>query len=232
MSYFIFLKYLKSLEEFRKNPCVQIPPKSPCANFQSLSIFKNSIFIRKEFFFNFRPNRPSGQPAHPAFLALSDQAGRAPPPLPLAPSLTEPAAPPPPPLAPPRHGRRTAPLPRHGATPTDAPLLNSVACLYSVVNPPPIFTACNRRLHGWPLKPPPVPPPPSNPYKRQRPSLGPCHTRPHSPPLLSKLELHQLRAPLSPLICCRCPIVTQPNEPGRAPRRLHRPPLSTPDPPW
>jgi hypothetical protein len=63
MTYFIFLKYM-SLEEFRKNPCVQIPPKSPSANFQSLGMFKNSIYIRKEIFFNFRP---SGQPAHPAF---------------------------------------------------------------------------------------------------------------------------------------------------------------------
>jgi hypothetical protein len=80
MAYFIFLKYLRSLEEFRKNPCVQIPPKSPCANFQSLGIFKNSIFIRKEFFFKFWPNRPSGHPAHSTFLALSSQAGRAGPP--------------------------------------------------------------------------------------------------------------------------------------------------------
>jgi hypothetical protein len=30
-----------SLEEFRKNPHVKISPKSPCANFQSLGIFKN-----------------------------------------------------------------------------------------------------------------------------------------------------------------------------------------------
>jgi hypothetical protein len=29
MAYFIFLKYWRSLEEFRKNLCVQIPPKSP-----------------------------------------------------------------------------------------------------------------------------------------------------------------------------------------------------------
>jgi hypothetical protein len=45
MAYFIFPKYLRSLEEFRKNPHVKIPPKSPGANFQSLGIFKNSIFI-------------------------------------------------------------------------------------------------------------------------------------------------------------------------------------------
>jgi hypothetical protein len=67
MAYFIFLKYLDSLEDFRKNPHVKIPPKSPYANFQSLDIFKTSIFNQKRFFFNFRPNRPSGQPAHPAF---------------------------------------------------------------------------------------------------------------------------------------------------------------------
>jgi hypothetical protein len=42
MAYFIFLKYLRSLEEFRKkNPHVKIPPKFPCANFQSLGKFKN-----------------------------------------------------------------------------------------------------------------------------------------------------------------------------------------------
>jgi hypothetical protein len=92
MSYFIFLKYLKSLEEFRKNPCVQIPPKSPCANFQSLVIFKNSIFTRKEIFFNFWPNRPSGQPAHPAFWPRAakqtmpaHQAAPRPPPFPFLP---------------------------------------------------------------------------------------------------------------------------------------------------
>jgi hypothetical protein len=50
MPYFIFLKYLRSLEEFRKNPCVQIPPKSTCANIQSLGIFKNPIFIQKKNF--------------------------------------------------------------------------------------------------------------------------------------------------------------------------------------
>jgi hypothetical protein len=47
MTYFIFLQSLRSLEEFRKNPHAKIPPKSPCANFQSLCIFENSNFIRK-----------------------------------------------------------------------------------------------------------------------------------------------------------------------------------------
>jgi hypothetical protein len=69
MAYFIFLKYLRSLEEFRKNPHVKIPPKSPCANFQSLGIFKNSIFMQKGIFFRFRPIQPSparAGPLHPA----------------------------------------------------------------------------------------------------------------------------------------------------------------------
>jgi hypothetical protein len=59
MAYFIFLKSLRSLGEFRKNTHVKIPPKSPCANFQSLGIFKNQILFRKEF-------SPSLS-AHPAF---------------------------------------------------------------------------------------------------------------------------------------------------------------------
>jgi hypothetical protein len=66
MAYLIFLKYLRSLEEFRKNPHVKIPPKSPCANFQSLGIFKILIFIQKEIFFRFRPIRPSPAPRWPA----------------------------------------------------------------------------------------------------------------------------------------------------------------------
>jgi hypothetical protein len=31
-----FLRYLDSLEDFRKNPQVKFLPKSPCANFQCL----------------------------------------------------------------------------------------------------------------------------------------------------------------------------------------------------
>jgi hypothetical protein len=65
MAYFIFLKYMRSLEEFMKNPYIKIPPKSPPTNFQSLCIFKNLIFIRKRIFLHFRPNRPSGQPTQP-----------------------------------------------------------------------------------------------------------------------------------------------------------------------
>jgi hypothetical protein len=66
MAYYIFLKSLRSLEEFRKNPHAKIPPKSLSTNFQSLGKFKNPIFIQKRIFLRFRPNRPSGQPACPA----------------------------------------------------------------------------------------------------------------------------------------------------------------------
>jgi hypothetical protein len=51
MAYHIFLKSLRSLEEFRKNPHVKIPHKSPSTNFQSLDKFKNLILIRKFLFF-------------------------------------------------------------------------------------------------------------------------------------------------------------------------------------
>jgi hypothetical protein len=61
-----FLKSLRSLEEFRKNPHVKISPKSPSTNFQSLAIIKNQIFIQKRIFLHFWPIRPSGQPAYSA----------------------------------------------------------------------------------------------------------------------------------------------------------------------
>jgi hypothetical protein len=51
MASYIFLKSLKSLEEFWKNPHVKIPPKSPSTNFQSLGKFKNPILIQKILFF-------------------------------------------------------------------------------------------------------------------------------------------------------------------------------------
>jgi hypothetical protein len=61
MAYCIFLKSLRSLDEFRKNPHVKIPPKSSCANFQSSGIFKNQIlFGKKKFPRHFRPIRPFG----------------------------------------------------------------------------------------------------------------------------------------------------------------------------
>jgi hypothetical protein len=65
MAYYIFLKSLRSLEEFRKNPHVKIPPKSFPTNFQSLCILKNPIFIRKDFFLRIQPTRPSLARASP-----------------------------------------------------------------------------------------------------------------------------------------------------------------------
>jgi hypothetical protein len=72
MTYYIFLKSLRSLEEFRKNSHVKIPPKSPSTNFQSLAIIKNQILFGKEFFPSLlaqsaqRPASPSGLSARPA----------------------------------------------------------------------------------------------------------------------------------------------------------------------
>jgi hypothetical protein len=60
MAYYIFLKSLRSPEEFRKNTHVKIPPKSPCANFQNLGKFKNPIFNLEILFPCFRPGRPCG----------------------------------------------------------------------------------------------------------------------------------------------------------------------------
>jgi hypothetical protein len=64
MAYYIFLKSLRSLEEFRKNPHVKIPLKSPCANFQSLGKFRNPIFKSEILFPCFRPGRPRGPLGH------------------------------------------------------------------------------------------------------------------------------------------------------------------------
>jgi hypothetical protein len=70
MAYYIFLKSFRSLEEFRKNPHVKIPPKSPSTNFQSLDKFKNPIFNLEMSFFlisarpTLEPTRPLAHPAH------------------------------------------------------------------------------------------------------------------------------------------------------------------------
>jgi hypothetical protein len=64
MAYYIFLKSLRSLEEFSKNPHVKIPPKSPSTNFQNLGKFKNLNFNSEISFFlisawpTLRPTQP------------------------------------------------------------------------------------------------------------------------------------------------------------------------------
>jgi hypothetical protein len=74
MAYYIFLKSLRSLEEFRKNPHVKIPPKSPSTNFQSLSKFKNPIFNSEILFIDFGPAdlaaHPTSQPSQPTGRAI------------------------------------------------------------------------------------------------------------------------------------------------------------------
>jgi hypothetical protein len=85
MAYYIFLKSLRRLEEFRKNPHVKIPPRSPSTNFQSLGKFKNLIFIRKEFFLRIQPTRPSW-PAHSPGLGLPAGPSHPTPPRPKPPS--------------------------------------------------------------------------------------------------------------------------------------------------
>jgi hypothetical protein len=65
MAYYIFLKSLRCLEEFRKNPHVKIPPKFPSTNFQSLDKLKIQFLIQKFFFLiSARPTWPLAQPTH------------------------------------------------------------------------------------------------------------------------------------------------------------------------
>jgi hypothetical protein len=56
-----------------KNPHIKIPPKSPCTNFQSPSIFKNPIFIPKRFFLQILAQPPAGLfgPRSPPVLSSS-----------------------------------------------------------------------------------------------------------------------------------------------------------------
>jgi hypothetical protein len=83
----IFLKSLRSLEEFRKNPHVKIPPKSPSTNFQSLGKFKNPIFNLEFFFIHFGP---ADLAAHSASGSASPLAA---PPRRPKPSLASPSSP-------------------------------------------------------------------------------------------------------------------------------------------
>jgi hypothetical protein len=67
MSYYIFLKSLGNLEEFRKIPISKFLLHLLLQISRALVYLKIQFLFRKEFSFNFRPNQPSGQSAHPAF---------------------------------------------------------------------------------------------------------------------------------------------------------------------
>jgi hypothetical protein len=72
MAYHIFLKSLRSPEEFMKNPHIKIPPKSPPTNFQSLCIFKKiqNLFGNNSPQISAHPAQPRlCWPASPAALA-------------------------------------------------------------------------------------------------------------------------------------------------------------------
>jgi hypothetical protein len=83
MAYYIFLKSLRSLEEFRKNPHVKILPKSPSTNFQSLGKLKNPNFNSEILFLDFGPadlaarsaSGPARPPAAPSPQAKTVPAG-------------------------------------------------------------------------------------------------------------------------------------------------------------
>jgi hypothetical protein len=160
MAYYIFLKSLTSLEEFRKNPHVKIPRKSSCANFQSIGIFKNQIIFRKEF-------SPSLS-AHPAFRpSLFFLPADFPSPQPLG--LGLPAGPahphgptghllPPPAPTPGAHSAATG-RPRTASTvaPTPPPEEKKMTASIPIISPitrhhfPSLITG-NRRLQRRPMK--------------------------------------------------------------------------------
>jgi hypothetical protein len=146
MAYFIFLKYLRSLEKFRKNPHVKIPPKSPCANLQSLGIFKNQILFRKEFFLTFGPTGPAAswpiQTFGLAAVLFFPPTDRPPPPFPTGPRpLGRPSSPhgptghllPPPASEPVAQGAATG---RPHATPTVDPDASTGRKKNGGINPP------------------------------------------------------------------------------------------------
>jgi hypothetical protein len=130
MAYYIFLKCLKILEEFRKNLHIKIPPKSPCINLQSLGKFKIAIFISNRISLQFlaqstqpprwpiQPFGPRGRPsASSSSFTCADRA-------------------PPPPHAPSCHGRHAALLLRHGETPMVRPTSITLPPLQSALIAP------------------------------------------------------------------------------------------------
>jgi hypothetical protein len=85
MAYYIFLKSLRSLEEFRKNPHVKIPPKSSSTNFPSLGKFKIQFLFENIYSSDFSPLGSAGLPTPPALACRPAQ-----PPQPKPPSPPQP----------------------------------------------------------------------------------------------------------------------------------------------
>jgi hypothetical protein len=73
MEYCIFLKSLRILEEFRKNPHIQIPLNLHLQIPKALAIFKIHISFRKEFSLAFGPVGPTGLPSCAAHAAQPAQ---------------------------------------------------------------------------------------------------------------------------------------------------------------
>jgi hypothetical protein len=150
MTYFIFIKYLRSLEKFRKKSHVKIPPKSPCANLQSLDIFKNQILFGKEF--SSLLAQPAQQPAGPSGLSAQPQHSFFP---------FQPAVPPPPlPTGPRPLGRPSSP---HGPTghllPPPAPEPNAQgAAVGQPRTAPTVDPDASTGRKKWPHQSPFIPP--------------------------------------------------------------------------
>jgi hypothetical protein len=175
MADYIFLKSLRSLEEFRKNPHIKIPSKSPPTNFQSLGIFKNQIFIRKRIFPSLSPQSaqwpvgPSGLLAQPRPLFFFQPAA---PPLPTGPRPLGPvgrASVAPCPIAASLAGKRLTSRRLHSSPCSAdrwAPLVITFLRLRlsSVMPPPHLATSGHhstpRDAAPMPLLPPPSIPPP------------------------------------------------------------------------
>jgi hypothetical protein len=65
MVYFISLKSLRILEEFRENPHIKIPPKYPCGNSQSLAKFQNPLEFENQFLLESSPRIWPDRPSFP-----------------------------------------------------------------------------------------------------------------------------------------------------------------------
>jgi hypothetical protein len=78
MACFLFQKSLRSLEEFRKNPHLQIPSKSPYKISQSPSKIQIHLKFKIKFPFEFSPGSSPASPTHPEPAQPSPQAATLP----------------------------------------------------------------------------------------------------------------------------------------------------------